>query len=445
MINESPKAVKAYWFFTAKTIPDKELLAVLKVEKHEIALHIINDAYMELKFLKNATGRKINYYTIHGTSRLLGRVLWKRWKAKFPSIPPDFPLQSFHQFPTLSLDSRCYSKSIVKTVKIAENSIAQGKILEIHPEWLFQRGTINHRGPCYGALRALLKVDKELKNLVVQKKFFIKIARDAREYEKDIWPKERFVEKLTDMGVDMFTFIERKWLCTTPKTPKNWMKTSDNIALLKISSYEEWWKKIGKKTRNMIRKAEKSDVNTKVIMPDAQLAEGIWKIYNETPIRQGRSFPHYGVTFETVKRGVFLQGKWSFIGAYLEEELVGFIQLVYGDKTAIISQILSLQKHWSKAVNNALLAKAVKVCATQKINWLMYGRMGNHPSLDRFKQNNGFTRFAIARYYLPLTLKGRVAAKLGLYREVKDVLPQGMKYLLIPIYNWISRTKTKIK
>ena len=445
MINESPKAVKAYWFFTAKTIPDKELLGILNAEKHEVALHIINHPYVELKFLKNATGRKISYYTIHGTSRLLGRVLWKRWKAKYPSIPQDFPLQSFHHFPTLSLDSRCYSKGMMKAIRIAEDSISRGKILEIHPQWLFQRGIINTRGPYYGVLRALLKVDKELKNLVVRKKFFIKIARDAREYEKNIWPTEEFFEKLKDMRVDIFTFVERKWLHTTPNAPKSWIKTGDNIAILQINSYEKWWKNVGKKTRNMIRKAEKSGVNTKVVEPDANLAEGIWKIYNETPIRQGRSFSHYGIPLKTVKRGVLLQGNRSFIGAYLQEELVGFIQLIYGERTAIVSQILSLQRHWNKAVNNALLAKAVEVCVAQQINWLIYGRMGNHPSLDRFKQNNGFTQLAITRYFVPLTLKGKAAVKLGMHRDVKDVLPRRIKYLLIPIYNWISRAKTEMK
>jgi hypothetical protein len=73
----------------------------------------------------------------------------------------------------------------------------------------------------------------------------------------------------------------------------------------------------------------------------------------------------------------------------------------------------------------------------------MYGRMGNHPSLDRFKQNHGFTKFSLTRYYVPLTAKGRIAAKLGLHREFKDALPQSIKYKLIPVYNWISRTKTK--
>jgi hypothetical protein len=142
---------------------------------------------------------------------------------------------------------------------------------------------------------------------------------------------------------------------------------------------------------------------------------------------------------------VFSSRDSTFIGAYLQDELVGFIQLVHGEKIAVISQILSLQKHWDKAVNNALIAKTVEFCAQEGVPWIMYGRMGNHPSLDRFKQNNGFTQFQLNRYYIPLTRKGRIAVKLGLHREVKDILPQKVKYPLIPIYNWVSRTKMKMK
>jgi hypothetical protein len=195
----------------------------------------------------------------------------------------------------------------------------------------------------------------------------------------------------------------------------------------------------------MVRKAEKSGVKTEVVEPNEKLAEGIWKIYNETPIRQERAFPHYGVSLQTVTRGVLSARDSTFIGAFFQGELAGFVQLVHGDKTAIVSQILSLQKHSDKAVNNALIAKTVEVCATKQFGWLMYGRMGNHPSLDRFKLSNGFTRFPLTRYYVPLTKKGRIARKIGLHREMKDVLPQPLKYLLIPLYNWASRNKMRMK
>jgi hypothetical protein len=104
-----------------------------------------------------------------------------------------------------------------------------------------------------------------------------------------------------------------------------------------------------------------------------------------------------------------------------------------------------MQKHWDKSVNNALLAKAVEVCASKGQRWLMYGRIGNHPSLDKFKENNGFTKFPITRYYVPITGKGRLAIKLGLHRELKDSLPQSIKSGLIPVLNWASRTKMRLK
>jgi hypothetical protein len=195
----------------------------------------------------------------------------------------------------------------------------------------------------------------------------------------------------------------------------------------------------------MVRKAEKAHIETYLAEIDEKLAEGIWKIYNETPIRQERGFPHYGISLDFVKRNVLSKQEYTYVGAHFQNELAGFIQLVHGDRITMISQILSLQKHLDKAVNNALVAKAINFCASKNIEWIMYGRMGNHPTLDSFKKNNGFTRFELNRYYLPLTRKGRVAVRLGLHKEIKDSLPSALKYPLFPIYSWFSRTKMRFK
>ena len=285
----------------------------------------------------------------------------------------------------------------------------------------------------------------ELETLELRKKFFFTIARDMREYQWSIIPTEELVGRLRKRNVDVFTFIERKWCCPIESPSESWLRAEDNIGLLNVPSYDEWLKLIGKKTRNMVRKAEKSGVKTEVVEPNEKLAEGIWKIYNETPIRQERAFPHYGVSLQTVTRDVLSARNCTFIGAFFQDELAGFIQLVYGDKIAIISQILSLQRHSDKAVNNALVAKAVEVCGAKQIGWIMYGRMGNHPSLDNFKQSNSFTRYPLTRYYLPITRKGRIASKLGLHRELKDTLPQAIKSRLFPFYNWVSRTKMRAR
>jgi hypothetical protein len=447
MINESQKEIRACWFFTPYTIPDDELLDLLKNDKHEVGLHVINHPYEELKQLEQATKKSIRYYTIHGTSRLFAKLIWKRklWQAR-AQIPQEFPLKSLHDFKTLSFDALCYEIGNNKAAEIAEKRIAEGWILTIHPEWLFQRGTMNHRGPYYEALKKILNVDNDLAKTIMIKTPFFTLAKNASEYLKDINPNEEFLTKLSERKVDIFSFIERGWLPQTMNQPKWWTKEQDNVGLLHINSYEKWLKAVVKKTRhNMVRKAEKFGVTTEIFSAiNDTLAKDIWKIYNETPIRQNRAFPHYGISVESLKN--MLQGENCIIVvAYSNNEVVGIAQVILGYKVAILSQLLSLQKYWNKAINNALIAKAVEICEKNRVNWLIYGRMETaHPSLDSFKRHNGFTKFSLTRFYIPLTRKGRLALRLRLHKDLKDVLPKSIKYPLIPVYSWISRMKIKL-
>ncbi len=446
MINESKKNVKAYWFFTPTAIPDQEMLQLLNERKHEVGLHVATSPYTELKLFEQTTGRKIKYYTIHGTERVLAQLIWRRKLSEtLANVPTDFPLESFHVFPTMGIDVYSYSNPPGRVVQIAEKGITNGDVLHFHPEWLFRRGTLNRRGPFYAPLKTILGVDEGLDMLIVRKKAFFRTAQDTREYGRDFFPTEAFLKKLADREVDVFTFIERSWCCSIPEPEKSWVKAEDNIALLQVKTYDDWLESIGKKTRNMVRKAEKSGIRTDVVEPSETLALCIWKIYNETPIRQERAFPHYGISLETVRNIVFSARDDTFLGAFLEGELVGFIQLAYGDSIAVLQQILSLQKHSDKAVNNALVAKAVQVCASRGVGWLMYARMGNHPSLDRFKENNGFSKFVFPRYYVALTKKGQAAVALGLHKDLKDTLPEVIKSPLFPAFNWISRSKQRLR
>jgi hypothetical protein len=274
---------------------------------------------------------------------------------------------------------------------------------------------------------------------------FVRIAQDNQEYEKDAPATEEYANQLKQRGVDIYTFLERAWCCPIKNPPSGWIRSNDNVGMLQITSLDAWFTAVGKKTRNMVRKAEKSGIRVDVVELTPKLVEGIWKIYNETPIRQGRAFSHYGQSLQSVAYNMAQAKNTTFIGAYLEDELVGFIQIIYGDHVAIISQILSLQKHWDKSLNNALLAKAVEVCAGNGNHWLMYGRIGNHPSLDKFKESNGFIKYPISRYYVPLTAKGRLAIRLGIQKPFKDALPESLRGPLIPLFNWISRNKALLK
>jgi hypothetical protein len=136
---------------------------------------------------------------------------------------------------------------------------------------------------------------------------------------------------------------------------------------------------------------------------------------------------HYGKDFETIKRQFsrFLFRE-EILGAYLGGELVGFIMLAYAGKYAVLGQIISKIAHRDVAPTNALLAKAVERCAEKGMPYLAYAHWLDD-TLGDFKRNNGFQKFDLPRYFVPLTGKGKLALKLGLHRGWKEAVPKQIR------------------
>lgn len=259
----------------------------------------------------------------------------------------------------------------------------------------------------------------------------MRVARlDADKYQFLSNP-ETTLQALRSSGqrIDLFTFLQGLPEIT-PKFgyPMEW----DNLAVLPISTFEKWWtEQVDAKTRNMVRKAEKKGVVLREVRFSDELVRGIWEIYNETPVRQGRPFQHYGKDLQTVHReeATYLDSS-VFIGAFLGEKLIGFIKMV-SDKAGIqtgLMNIVSLIQERDKAPTNALLAQAVRECALKGVPYLVYSNFSygkrQRDSLSDFKKNNGFQRFDIPRYYIPLTITGRVAFQLGLHHKLADHVPE---------------------
>src|SRR5207244_7834207 len=259
-----------------------------------------------------------------------------------------------------------------------------------------------------------------------------KILRIAKPHA---WPQQEWFEDVENPEVligalqktkhcpDILTFWQR-----LPDTqPKySYAMELDSIAALPIKSYSYWWEKqIDRTARNKARKAEKKGVIVKPATFDDRFIRGRTSIFNETPVRQGRRYLHYGKDFETVKREFsrFLFREEIF-GAYLGEELVGFIMLCNAGNYLFLGQIISKIAHRDKAPNNALIAKAVERCAEKGIPYLTYANWVEG-SLGQFKRSNGFERFDLPRYFVPLTWKGRIYISLKLYRGA-NLLPKGV-------------------
>jgi len=261
----------------------------------------------------------------------------------------------------------------------------------------------------------------------------IRIARlDADGYDSLDNP-EVLLNGLRQCGarIDLLTFMQ-----TLPQTspkyayPMEW----DNLAAVPVSTFDHWWThQITPEARNRARQAEKKGVVVREVSFDSALVKGIWEIYNESPVRRGRRFPHYGKDLDTVYReeATFLDDSF-FIGAFLDDKLIGFVKLT-ADKTrtqANLMNILSMIDHRDKAPTNALIANSVRLCAERGISYLVYQRFAygkrQPDGIMKFKQVNGFKRFDLPRYYVPLTYLGRAALQVGLHHRFVDRLPESV-------------------
>jgi hypothetical protein len=104
----------------------------------------------------------------------------------------------------------------------------------------------------------------------------------------------------SDQRIDLFTFMQK-----LPETSRkySYLMEWDNLAVLPVSTFDQWWtKQINDKTRNMARRAGKKGVLIREVPLDDAFVEGVWAIYNECPIRQGKRFPHYGKDLLTVRK-----------------------------------------------------------------------------------------------------------------------------------------------
>src|SRR5437899_416033 len=157
----------------------------------------------------------------------------------------------------------------------------------------------------------------------------IRIARLEAEGFEFLEDPDAAVDAMRQSGIriDLFTFTQQLSE-TSPKYdyPMEW----DNAAALPVSTFDHWWtRQINDKTRNMVRRASKKGVAVREMPFDDVLVQGISAIYNESPIRQGKPFWHYGKDIETVRRenATFLD-RSGFLGAFLGDRLIGFAKLV---------------------------------------------------------------------------------------------------------------------
>jgi hypothetical protein len=261
---------------------------------------------------------------------------------------------------------------------------------------------------------------------------------------------EEFISKFRETGLnaDLFTFAQK-----LPDTVQKFRYRAewDNFAVIPITTYSEWFKNRAESSvQRAVRKAAKSGIVVRVAEFDDAFIQGIKEIQDESPVRQGRPFWHYRKSFDDVKREYSTYAARNiFLGAYLGDELIGFIRMTSTDKTVNIIQLLSKMKYFDKRPANALIAKAVEVCEQRGLSHLQYcNYVYNDPnsSLTEFKRRNGFEPMYVPRYYIPLTWKGKVALAMGIHRGLVARIPKGLLMRLLKMRNlWYERRLKSVK
>jgi hypothetical protein len=269
---------------------------------------------------------------------------------------------------------------------------------------------------------------------------------EGDKYEALVDPEETIkAVRASGARVDILTFMQT---LSTASRRYPYLMEMDNFAALPVSTFDHWYNKtIGFKVRNKVKKAAKGGVTVKEVTFDDALVQGISGICNESPIRQGRRFWHYGQDLETIRRvhGTF-PDRSIFIGAFFDGALIGFAKLVTDrdNGQAGLMHIISMIKHRDKAPTNALIAQAVRSCADRHIPYLVYSNFayGNkqRDTLSDFKEGNGFERRDVPRYYVPLTIVGSMALRLGLHHGLAERIPESLLSRLRELRNsWYSR------
>jgi hypothetical protein len=224
----------------------------------------------------------------------------------------------------------------------------------------------------------------------------------------------------------------------------------DNVAVAKLGEFAQWWESLPQETRKNVRRSRRRGVTVSRVNFDDQLVRGISNIYDETPIRQGRKFWHYGKSFEQVKaeNATYLD-RSEFIGAFFNGELIGFIKFVIVNNVARIMQIVSMEAHTDKRPTNALLAKAVEICCEKRATHMIYGKYvygkkENSP-VTEFKRRNGFERLSFPRYYVPLTGVGALTIRCGLHRGLAQLVPGKVTSLFLAARAAIYRRQFRLQ
>jgi GNAT superfamily N-acetyltransferase len=278
---------------------------------------------------------------------------------------------------------------------------------------------------------------KTVSEFILEKHFGYIIGRPDvfTDWLYDVDP-EPYVKSL--MGkMDVFTFWNRvpnKAVLTVDGKVE-----MDNIAALPITSLDHWWNvQVSRKVRNVIRKAVKNKVVVQHGSFCEEYYEELYSLYHGITFRQNKPFTHRHESLEQIKFGLgkLLNHRFEILNAYHNEKLIGTLGLLYSEETSLIGNFTVADEYQKLGVPSLLIEKAVESTVNAKKKLLIYthwktDKEASNDSLRDFKRHCGFQEMKVARYYVPLTFKGKVVIFLGLHKGKWGLMPQFLKDIVL--------------
>lgn len=272
------------------------------------------------------------------------------------------------------------------------------------------------------------------KNIVIVGKMVqMAVVHDEEWLETALGDPEACVRELKrrdlhGLSPDIFTFTQKPPV-TEPRY--DYPMEFDSIAAAPTTDFKGWWESLPQETRKNVRRSQKRGVVVAVRPFDDALVQGIAAVNNESSTRQGRPNRHYGKSLDLVRKDhASFVDRSDFICAYLDDELIGYLKLVYRGDIASILNIASKTCHQDKRPSNALMAKAMELCKAKGVTHLIYGKYHygkkRNSSLLEFKIRHGFRELLMPRFYLSLTGWGALCLKLKLHHGLAGMLPPGI-------------------
>src|ERR1700688_736778 len=277
------------------------------------------------------------------------------------------------------------------------------------------------------------------KNIAVRgKRIKLAVIHEEEWLPSEVEDPKRCIQALKETGgrelrADIFGFCQK-----LPETkqkydyPVEW----DSVAAIPITNFKEWWEGLPQESRKNVRRAEKRGVSVDIRPLDSRLVQDLIDLNNDSPVRQGKPFTHYGKTYDQVwKDQQSFLDRSDYICAYAGDELIGLVKLVYRGNIASILTFVSKKSQQDKRPANAVMAKVMEICVNKGMSHLIFGKYnyGNKKStpLREFKVRNGFQEILVPHYYVPLNAKGALVVRLKLYRGLLGLLPRPVITLLV--------------